>query len=241
MSKKIILVDERIPFDCERSLLVNGFRVIKLPGDSLLGEAVRSHPDTLLFASDNEIITTADYCDTASYIFSDLREEIPELKITFTADDRSGGYPNDCIMNALIIADKLFCKTDSVSKEILEFAKRNNYQVIHTNQGYPACTVLSFENSAITSDKGMAKTLNDCGIKVLEISSGHVSLYPHEYGFIGGASFYFDKKVYFFGDVSKHPQGELICEAIRSEGLQIVSLSNAELVDLGGAFVFQTE
>ena len=90
---KIIIVDNRISQKCERALEKEGFYLIKLPTDPNLGEAVRSHPDTVMFYCDGEIITTAEYCDVAAYIFSDVREFAPNVRISFTDDRRSDRYP----------------------------------------------------------------------------------------------------------------------------------------------------
>lgn len=231
---KILIVDSRITEKCERSLEGYGFYLIKLPADSTLGEAVRSHPDTVMFYSDGEIITTAEYCDDAAYIFSDIREYAPNVKISFTDDRRSDKYPHDCVMNALVIGNKIFCKTDTASASIKDFATRHGYTVIHTNQGYPSCSVLAFGNSAITADAGLASVLKNNGVKVTLINQGGISLPPHEYGFIGGASGVVDNKIYFFGNLDSHPDVKAIREAILSEGYLPVSLSDEELSDFGG-------
>ena len=234
---KIILIDERISQKCEMSLARLGYNVYKLPPDPDLGEAVSSHPDTLMFASKGEIMTTADYCDCAAYIFSDLREICPNVRVSFTSDRRSAKYPLDCSLNALLIGNKLFCKIDSASPALLDLAKEKGFDVIHTNQGYPACCVLAFGNSAITADDGMANTLTNHGINVLKIKQGHIALPPYEYGFIGGASFVDRDKVYFFGNINDHPDGEKICDFIRMAGYLPVSLSDEPLTDLGGAVI----
>lgn len=211
-----------------------GFNLIKLPPDKNLGEAVSSHPDTVMFYSDNEIITTAEYCDEAAYIFSDLREILPDIKISFTADRRSSVYPKDCVMNALVVSNKIFCKRESVSEAIIDFAKRHRYEIINVNQGYPACSTLSFGNNAITADRGMAKTLSEAGVDVLLIEEGHIALPPHKYGFIGGAAGVHNNTVYFFGDLGSHPDEKLIAERICGAGFEVVSLSDEPLADFGG-------
>ena len=233
---KVIIVDNRISPACERYLLKEGFFLIKLVSDPDLTEAVASHPDTLLFYSDKQIITTADYCDAAAYVFSDIREYALDVRVTFTADRRKKDYPYDCIMNALVIGKRIFCKADSVSDGVKEFAKRKGYNIVHTKQGYPACSVLTFGNSAITADRGLASLLSENGVRVTLISPGGISLPPYEYGFIGGACGVAEGKVYFFGDISTHPDGERICAAIRDEGYIPVSLSDGALRDLGGFF-----
>ena len=231
---KLLIVDKRISSKCEHALEKEGFYLIKLPPDPNLGEAVSSHPDTVLFHADGEIITTADYCDFAAYIFSDIRELKPDMRISFSADKRTDKYPADCIMNALVIGRRIFAKADTLSKSILKFAKNGGYEIVHTNQGYPACTVLAFGNSAITADEGMASLLRENGIRVTLISKGGISLPPYDYGFIGGASGVVGRKIYFFGDLNSHPDSAVIRKAIEEEGFIPVSLSDERLRDLGG-------
>ncbi len=231
---KTVIVDERISDKCERALMLRGFRVLKLPRDTHLDEAVCSHPDTVIFYHDGEMITTAEYCDGAAYFFSDLREICPEVKITFTSDERSALYPHDCVMNALVIGDKIFARTDTLAEKIKEFATKRGYKLCHTKQGYPACTVLAFGNSAITADRGMARVLSGEGVEVTLIREGHIMLDGCEYGFIGGASGVCGKNIYFFGDITAHPDGELICSVIEKAGFTPISLSGEPLCDLGG-------
>lgn len=231
---KYLIVDNRITPACELSLLKEGFSLLKLPADPTLGQAVASHPDTVLFYDEGEIITTADYCDAAAYIFTDIREAIPDVRITFTSDVRTDRYPEDCIMNVLKIGNHLYCKTDTVSRAILELAKARGYEIIHTNQGYPACSVLAFGKSAITADPGLADCMATNGVRVTLIRNKGISLPPYEYGFIGGASGVVGRKIYFFGDISTHPDCDKILRAIEKEGFIPHSLSSEGLTDLGG-------
>lgn len=231
---KTLIVDNRISYKCERALLKEGFTLIKIPADPTLGEAVASHPDTVAFYFDGELITTADYCDKAPYVFSDLRELCPDVRQTFTCDRREAIYPSDAIMNALVVGDRMFCNTSNISGAILEFAKRRGLSVHHVNQGYPACTTLAFGNCAITADQGMAAALIDVGIEVTLINNGGISLPPYEYGFIGGACGVYEDKVYFFGNLDLHPDSEIIKQSLARAGYTPVSLSDEELGDFGG-------
>ena len=231
---KIVIVDQRIDPICQRALEKEGFYLLKLPADPCLGEAVKSHPDTVLFYDDGELITTADYCEYGAYIFSDIREYRPDVKVSFTSDVRHSKYPYDCLMNALVIENKLFCKTDSVSPKIIDHARQRSYEIRHVNQGYPACTVLRFGENAITADQGMAKALTESGINVTLICAGGISLLGHEYGFIGGASGVYNDKIYFYGNLNSHPDAEIIKNAITNAGYTPISLSDQPLTDLGG-------
>lgn len=236
---KTVIVDSRIGKNERYALELFGYNPLELPRSKHLGEAVASHPDTLLFRYKNEIIASADYCNEAAFVFTELRERHPSLKISFSAEKLGRCYPQDAKFNALICGGELFCKTDSISKSVLELAKQEGLRVNHVRQGYPACSVLSLGNFAITSDRGMAHALEARGIDVTLIREGHIALAPHEYGFIGGASCVFDDTVCFFGDYRLHPDGNTIDEAVRRAGFIPRSLSSAPLVDLGGAIFLE--
>ncbi len=227
------LVDERIDGASERALLKRGFRVMRLPAAKNLGEAVASHPDMLLFYYNNRIITSAEYCESAPYIFSDIRELLPGVTITFTSDIFSNEYPRDAIFNALPIENCLFSKNDTVSRALLDYADECGLVPVPVKQGYPACTTLAFGGAAITADCGMARVLSAHGIRVTVISSGGITLPPYEYGFIGGAAGVYGKTVYFLGNLDTHPDAALIRSAIEAEGFSAVSLSEGPLRDLG--------
>ena len=234
MNMKTIIVDCRISEKCERALIDEGFSLIKLTPDGYLSDAVASHPDTVLFYSDGEIITTLDYYNQARGLFIELKRLIPPIKINITDDKRAPSYPDECILNALVIGERIFCKSDTVSKAILKLAEHRGYKICHTRQGYPACSVLSFGECAITADEGLASLMRKNGVNVTLISQGHVSLPPYKHGFIGGASGVCGDKIYFFGDISSHPDCDVICNVIRDAGFTPVSLSDEPLADLGG-------
>ena len=126
-----------------------------------------------------------------------------------------------------------FLKEDTVSKGIISYANARGMDIIPTKQGYPACTVLAFGNSAITADCGMAKLLSENGVCVTLIENGEILLPPYEYGFIGGASGVYGSEVFFLGDIGTHRDAKKICDAIISEGFSPVSLSDEPLADLG--------
>lgn len=213
--------------------MLRGARIIKLPPSEKLPAPMASHPDMLLFFHGNRIITSAEYCERYSYIFSDIREFSASAEFTFTEDVFGKEYPKDAIFNALCAKNRIFLKSDTASEAVLSYAEKNGLEVIPTKQGYPACTVLTFGNAAITADVGMARALKDSGINVTLIENGDIALPPYEYGFIGGTSGVYKNEIYFLGDIGTHRDGKKICRAIRSEGFTPISLSDEPLVDLG--------
>lgn len=237
MKIKIAIVDSRISSEAERKLTLSGYKVITLPPFSKLSEAVASHPDMLIKKIGNEYICYADYCEEASYVFSDLSlfSVGTGARFSFTADEVGATYPSDVGLNALEIGGKLFCREASASENMLVSARRAGLEIVNVNQGYPACTVIKLNDSAvITADAGMAKILEKHGIRVTLIEQGDISLPPHEYGFIGGCGEVDDGKLFFFGDPMLHRDGEKIVAAANAEGLRVVPLSQGMLCDLGG-------
>jgi hypothetical protein len=237
MKIRIAITDSRIPAEAERKLTLLGYRVITLPPFSRLSEAVASHPDMLIAKIGNEYLSYADYCEEASYVFTDLSLLSVGTgdRFVFTADEVMAEYPHDVGLNALRMGDKLFTRVASASGTLIEKARADGIEIIDVKQGYPACTVLKLSDmAAITADRGMAKILGEHGIRVTLIEPGDISLPPHEYGFIGGAGEVHDGKLYLFGNPSTHKNGEMIIAAAEAEGLKVVPLCSGGLVDLGG-------
>ena len=231
---KIALVDARISDACERELSKLGFAVLKMPPAEGISAPMASHPDMLIAKLGDNIITTADYIDKASYIFSDIREYAPHIKIHIIDEVYSEKYPKDAILNVLVIGRRVFAKTDSVPMSLLDIARGLGYEIIHTRQGYPACTVLPLSNNAaITADRGLAKTLREWGISVSLIENGGINLPPYEYGFIGGSAGVYHKDVYFLGNPEKHPSYKIIKKSTDTLCMTLRPLSDDVLSDMG--------
>lgn len=231
MNDVFALVDERISDKCLDSLKSYGFLPIKLPKIEGLPTPIASHTDIITFNIHGKLFFSKSYFDAFFDVLSPLFSE----NIIVTPEMQGGKYPLDAIFNGLLIGDKLFCKCDTFSKEILAHAKKLGIKVISVKQGYPACTALKIsENAAVTADRGMANALRGEGISVLDIENGGIYLPPYEYGFIGGAGALYGDTVFFLGDISKHPYADKILSFIKENGKRAVSLSDEPLSDLGG-------
>ncbi len=237
MKIKIAITDSRIRPEEERRLILAGFKVITLPPFTKLSLPVASHTDMLMCKIDNEIISFADYSEEAAYIFADLSAMLIPcgMKFVLTDDGVSNEYPNDAKLNVLQMGKKIFCNTQHASRYILKRAESLGYEIIHTRQGYPACTVLKLNDyAAITADRGMASVLTENGIRVTLIENGDIELYPYEYGFIGGCGAVYEGKLYLFGNPLLHRNADKIFSAAEAEGIEIIPLCNETLHDLGG-------
>ena len=224
----------------QRTLELSGFFVLPLPEHPSLPVAIRSHPDTLFYRIGDELFTYADFVENALPVLSDLREYHRDIRLHFVSETPGDKYPDDCALNVLNLSGRAYCRSDSASVTVREHLLAAGIPLRSVKQGYPACSVMALgDSSAITSDRGMARALSDDGVSVLLIEAGGISLPPHEYGFIGGASFVHRDTVYFFGDVRSHNDGERIINFINERGYKVISLSGEPLIDLGGALVFE--
>ena len=234
MKTKIAVVDTRLPDAMYRRLMMHGWHVVALPPSPRLGSAVASHPDMLIASVGGELVTSADYCETAACAISEIYDNL-RVKIHFTSDVHGEKYPSDVIFNSLIIKDKIFARLDTLSPYLIELSRKKELTPVNMNQGYPACTVLKLSDEAvITADEGAARVLRENGIRVYMIENGGIRLSPYEYGFIGGAAGRWQDTVYFMGDARTHPSWDRINEAISAEGLRVVMLGEGPLLDLGG-------
>ena len=238
----VAIVGEGISEEAKRRLFQEGFEPIVFPKYSRLPKPMENHIDMLLFRLCDRVISFGDYCDVASYAFTDLCERLPQgTKMLFVDEVPGSEYPYDAILNMLQIGKRLYAKSDTASKSILELAQNLGLDIRHTKQGYPACTVLKLNGEAvITADRGLAKLLKEDGIRVTLIEDGGINLSPYPYGFIGGSAGVFERRVYFNGEIDLHPSAKEIREAIEREGMEIVCLSKDKLRDIGGILLMES-
>ena len=237
MKIRIAITDERMPRAALLRLSSLGFFTVTLPPFSRLGDSVASHTDMLILKADNTFFTYADFCEENPHIFDTLYELLSKsgASFRFLADEVKPEYPDDAKINVLVIGKHVFAREASVCRGVLSHFESLGYRTVNVKQGYPACTVLKIsDNTAVTADRGMAKSLEKAGIQTVLIEEGHIALPPHEYGFIGGCAGRIGNCIYFSGRIEDHPSYKLIKEAAEREGVSLISLGDFPLLDVGG-------
>ncbi len=240
----LLLLSENTPRAIITSAEVHGFDVMTVPYAVGMASPVAAHPDMLFFCgfgrffvrevhlSDTRIRAVADEMLRRGYALSP------------TSDEPSESYPSDIAFNCFSIPKTaLIGKADFVSGAVKRAATEANLPVIDTKQGYTKCSsaVIAGTSRAdsliITSDPSIVKTAAELNIQTLKISVGHVSLPGYDTGFIGGASFATEDTLYFLGDVSRHPDFDIIAASAESFGREIISLSDEPLFDAGCLYI----
>ena len=232
---KMAVVDSRIPRPCAEQLRKLGYGLIAMPEFPSLQSPVSAHPDMLLFFADREVLCHKDYLAIAETQIGEIAK--CGYDVIVTDENIAPQYPRDVLLNALRIDNKIYCRADSASALILEFARERGYTVRNVKQGYAKCSVCTLgSNAAITSDPTLCRAMREDGIDVLSISAGSVTLPGYDTGFIGGCSGEDGDKIYFSGNISLHSDGARIIEFCEKHKKTAVSLSDEPLTDVGTIF-----
>ena len=144
-------------------------------------------------------------------------------------------YPNNVMLNCVVLSDKLICNTKTIADEVLQMATNDNLKIINVNQGYTKCsTCIVNENAIITSDKSIYKSCRN-EMDVLLIRQGYIELSGTDYGFIGGSSFKYNRNTLIFtGNIKLHPDYESIKSFAQNHNTKLLNLTENKIIDIGG-------
>ena len=225
---KCAVISELVP-DIVNELQRLGIRtIISQRLDSVEGSE-SAHADMSLFHVGNEQIYVS------RNISPVLRDRLVSegMSVTYTEMPVTAKAP---CLNACLIGDKVICNTKLIDKGLMKKLSDSGKQILHTNQGYAKCsTAVVNENAVITADNSIYELCRRNDIDVLHIEYGHIMLEGYPYGFIGGScALLSPDTLAFFGDISKHPDYSNIRSFTKNHGVDIISLSNQELYDVGG-------
>ncbi len=188
----------------------------------------RKHSDIQCLRIDDTFFV-ANNCRKLKSIMQNLGLNVIETENPIKKD-----YPDNIILNAVYTGNKLYCKESALDNSVKKYCSKNNIEIINVNQGYTKCSTAVIKNKFITADKGIFNALSDNGAEALLINSGNITLPGCDYGFIGGCCFENNETVFFTGDLNNHPDGKAIEEFIKKQKVNIKSLTDNELYDIGG-------
>ena len=209
------------------------FDILYLPPDPALSDPVAAHPDMIAFVLGDSVVMPAEYLDRYPGIAVRIKEKTGIEPIRSQAA-RGPRYPDDIALNCAAAGNVLFCHYSHAAPEIKEIARRRGLRLVGVRQGYAACSCLTGDGFFITADPSLAAAADAEGLDPLVIKEGHISLPGYGTGFIGGASGAVGKRVFFFGDLFSHPDGDAIAKRISDAGFEFVCLSGGPLLDSGG-------
>jgi hypothetical protein len=237
---KYAVVDGRISRKCEEKLASLGISSIKTQQHEGVYEAVSFHPDIMLHHLGDGYIVLAPGTG------SDIAGELKRLGFTLIMGSTRllSSYPHDIAYNVARVGNIAFHNlkyTDSVLKS--ELVKRG-VKLVHVNQGYSKCSISVVSSSCIiTSDKGIARAAEENSIDVLVLEEDKNILLPGmSNGFIGGCSGLIDRNKWVVtGDFNRLACAKDIQDFLACRGIDIVSLSDEEIFDVGSLLPLVTK
>lgn len=201
-----------------------GYETVHLSPSSILPSGIKHHVDLRLLKVRDHLFADSELTD----VFTQK-----EQKRTFVQIGES--YPNDCALNVKIVGNHAIFNPKCIDASLHNYLEKEGVNQVLVKQGYAGCSICKVNDFAIiTADNSIADKASQAGIEVLRIQSGEISLPGYDTGFIGGCSFCDDNNVYFYGDINKHSECELIKQFIAKHGKQIVCLHSDGLIDVGG-------
>ncbi len=204
-----------------------GYAPVLLPPSPFLPDPVASHPDMLLCRLGDKLLVCEYYKKANPDIF------VGE-KLILSDEIHGDVYPDDILFNCFEFRGKMYCKQDHISKHVTEYCCGNGIEIVDLKQGYAKCSCIVTPEVCITADANILKNTGDSCVPILK---GSVELPGYDTGFIGGASFYDNGNMYFFGSLNAHADGEKIKRTLEQNGIGVIELSNGTLTDLGGAIL----
>ena len=220
---------------CRNAVSALGAELIILKNNPALEDRVAHHADlSVLFLGDTLFTHENTASDNPDFV---KEAKARGYKVEIIPEKLGRNYPDDILLNCLVVGKYIFAKADKISKAVSDYARKNGYSILSVKQGYARCTACPVsDKGVITADASIAKAAKGAGLDVLEIRGGEVTLGGFPYGFIGGACGVADNKLLFAGDLSAHPDGEKIIEFCKLHGVDAISLSDEPLCDVGSIF-----
>ena len=242
---KYVIVDFRMKKVMKEYIKSLGYEILESGYNIDLYDEIAAHVDIAYVKIDKDIIVSPD-----KYV-----ELSKKINCIVGKTKLQSKYPLDISYNMCIMGKRAIHNFNYTDEAIKEKIDELGYKKIYVNQGYTNCSIAVIdENSCITSDMGIAKTLMDKGIDVLFVYEPDIKLlkrtnpnetnqnrmyfeYSGMQGFIGGAMGVIDDEVIIFGDVNKFLNGDKIVKFIESKGKRIKSFDGEDIIDYGGIIV----
>jgi predicted Fe-Mo cluster-binding NifX family protein len=233
---KTVIVDFRITPEESESLKKLGLDIILCQPCRELYPSLCGHPDMQLTIIDNKNIVVHKHMDEK------MIQQLSSLGVNLinSNSELNENYPQDIILNSLIMGDIFIHKINTTDPVLLKMVKEK--KLINVKQGYTKCsTAVLHDKAAVTSDLGIAEVLRKEGVDVLLIPSGDIDLPGLNYGFIGGACGLIDEgRLAFFGELNHYAYGSQVLAFLEKHHIEPVYLKRGRLVDRGTLFCIST-
>ena len=226
-----IIIDSRMRNE-EKEYLKKYGELIEIECQDCVYDEISAHPDIF-------------FCKINDQIF-----QAPNLKLEKQLKTQKGSssvgkqYPDDVKYNICQIGKKIIHNFKYTDPLVNEYINSVELEKINIKQGYTKCSIaVTSENSCITSDEGIYKTLQKENIDVLLLRDEIIHLQDKNKnitnmnGFIGGSSCIIDNKFILFGDSDKLNSKSKLVDFLNKQKLELIDFKNLEIIDYGGVIL----
>jgi hypothetical protein len=222
----LILLDREMPKPAKEKLAAYG-DIVEFETEGITYKAISGHSDIF-------------FCPTPAglLVAPNLPEKyfgiLDQSSITYSKGKLPVGkdYPETARYNSLV-TDKFIIQNSSISDP--EIRQINaELEIIPTKQGYVRCNLIALPNETfITSDRGIEKSLKNHKLEVLYVDPTSVQLDGFKNGFFGGACGLNGNTLFICGSLKYIKEKAFIEAFAERAGVSIVELYNGPPVDVG--------
>jgi len=225
---KGVLVDYRISQKSIDTLKALDYNIIKTIENKNVLPTLCGHPDIVVCK-----MSEFDYIVETTY--RGIFENSLNINIIIGKSILNPTYPYDIAYNSARVGDYLFCNEKYTDIEIIQYCKTNNIKILNTKQGYAKCSIcIVSDNAIITSDKNIFNLAEQNKIDVLLTDDRNIKLKGYKNGFIGGTTGLLENNLLAVnGNIKLHTNYKEIKIFCSKHNVEIISLSNEELEDVG--------
>lgn len=222
----LILCDSKMPAAAKEKLSSYG-EIFEFATEGITYPAITGHPDIFFCPSPNGLIVAPNLPDNNFKILD--QKKIPYKTGFFPVGQK---YPESARYNAVFAGNTLIHNPETSDPSLLEL--NPDAELIPVKQGYTRCSLVSLpDNTFITSDKGIEKTLKQRGLEVLFINSTCVRLAGFDHGFFGGSCGLNGNSLFLSGSLTYFKEPELIKNFTEKAGIHIIELYDGPPIDIG--------
>lgn len=222
----LILCDSKMPSAAKAGLTSYG-EVVEFATEGITYDAISGHPDIFFCKTPGGLVVAPNLPENYFTI-------LDQNAIKYTKGSLPVGkkYPLSARYNSLVTGKYSIQNTEIADPVIAELNPA--HKIIPVKQGYVQCNLLALPNNTfITSDRGIEKSLKQHDIEVLFVDPSCVQLDGFEHGFFGGACGINGDKLFICGSLHYFTESEKIEKSVSAAGMKIVELYEGQPVDVG--------
>ena len=222
----LILCDSKMPAAAKSKLTSYG-EVVEFATEGITYEAISGHPDIFFCKTPGGLVVAP---NLPAKFFRILDQNC----ITYSRGILPIGkkYPESARYNTLVTKKYIIQNPDIADPVIAELNPA--HKIIPVKQGYVQCNLLALPNNTfITSDRGIEKSLKQHDLEVLFVDPSCVQLDGFEHGFFGGACGINGDKLFICGSLHYFAESEMMEKSVSAAGMKIVELYEGQPADVG--------